>query len=110
MKASFFLFSVLAAIAAAKTTTDVVNNKPSPTVQDKSKTIERKANATHEAESTPTILEERDPAVTHEADSTPTGLEERDPAVSHEADSTAKNNKANTSVEKRAESTGDVGE
>lgn len=84
MKASLFIFSVLAVIAAAKTTTDVVNNKPSPTLQDKSKTIQQRANATHEAESTPTALEERDPAATQ-----------------HEA---------NTSVDKReAASTGDVG-
>lgn len=74
MKASLFLFSVLAAFAAAKSTTDVANNKPSPTVQDNSKTIERRVEATHEADST----------------------------------STVKHNKANTSIEKRAESTGEV--
>lgn len=85
MKASLFIFSILAAIAAAKTATDVVNNKPSPTVQHNTKTIQQRENATHEAESTPTALEERDPAATQHG--------------------------AGTSVDKReAASTGDVGE
>ncbi|KAK7728801.1 hypothetical protein SLS63_006409 [Diaporthe eres] len=94
MKASFFLFSVLAAIAAAKTTTDVVNNKPSPTVQDKNtKTIPRRANATHEADPKPTVLEERDPAATqHKAN---TSIEKREP---------------DAVTERGAESTGEVGE
>ena len=60
MKASLFIFSVLAAIAAAKTATDVANNKPSPTVQHNTKTIQQRENATHEAETTPTALEERE--------------------------------------------------
>lgn len=76
MKASLFLFSVLAAFAAAKSTTEAANNKPSPTVQDNTKTIDRRVEATHEADSTPAV----------------------------------KDKKANTSVEKRAESTGEVGQ
>lgn len=57
MKASLFLFSILAAIAAAKTTTDKLNNKPSPTLKDNTKTLNRKATPTVESETTPTILE-----------------------------------------------------
>lgn len=57
MKASLFLFPILAAIAAAKTTTAKVDNKPSPTLKDTTKTIVRKATPTVESETTPTILE-----------------------------------------------------
>jgi hypothetical protein len=83
-KASLFLFSVLAAIAAAKTSADVVNNKPSPAVQDKSKTIKHKTNATHEAGSSPTALEEHKPSATqHKANTSvnkrkPTEITERE--------------------------------
>lgn len=57
MKASLFLFSILAAIAAAKTTTDKLNNKPSPTLKDNTSDLNRRATPTAENETTPTILE-----------------------------------------------------
>ncbi|KAG6356459.1 hypothetical protein INS49_015847 [Diaporthe citri] len=66
MKASLFLFSVLAAIAAAQNPTDVVNDKPSPTVKDNTKTVKRDVYATPEADSIPTVLEEREAETTGE--------------------------------------------
>lgn len=57
MKASLFLFSILAAVAAAKTATAKLDNKPSPTLKDNTKTIVRNATPTVESKTTPTILE-----------------------------------------------------
>lgn len=93
MKASLFLFSVLAAIAAASTNTDVVNYRPSPTVQEKTKTIQRKANDAHEADSSPTVLEERDPAITQREAAT--SVDKREPVAV---------------TEREVATTGDVGE
>lgn len=56
MKASIFLFSILAAIAAASTT-DKLNNKPSPTPKENTSDLNRRATPTAENETTPTILE-----------------------------------------------------